>query len=174
MYIGEAMKKPNEHVIKVKTVDYFFRLIFVDAMIIFFLTLLRLGHGPDKGYEIIFFKTWVLYFVISILIIAILAYIFALYAYKNYGYELTQDGYHQVSGIFFKHWLSIPYGRIQSVDLKQGPVMRLFDLYSVIITTAGIHGVGKYSIPIAGIVPGIKLNEAEALRKELLSKTKQI
>src|SRR5699024_12345567 len=40
-------------------------------------------------------------------------------------------------GILFRHHVAVPYGRIQYVDIRQGPLQRLFGLTQIVITTAG-------------------------------------
>lgn len=49
------------------------------------------------------------------------------------------------SGAIFRNYAAVPYGRLQFVDVKQGPLQRRFDLADLTITTAGstatIHGL---------------------------------
>lgn len=62
-------------------------------------------------------------------------------------------------GRMFRSLSSIPYGRLQYVDMQSGPLERRFGLASLTINTA--------SMSTAGTVPGLPIAEAEALRDRL-------
>ncbi|QRZ61755.1 PH domain-containing protein [Rothia sp. ZJ932] len=76
---------------------------------------------------------------------------------KAIGYSERQDHILRTSGIMFKSMRAIPYGRIQYVDVKSGPIEGKLKLASVTITTAS----GTISIP------GVERPEAERLREIL-------
>lgn len=62
-------------------------------------------------------------------------------------------------GRVFRRLVSIPYGRLQLADMQSGPVLRHFGLADVQIHTAAPRS--------GGTVPGLPLEEAEALRARL-------
>ncbi len=62
-------------------------------------------------------------------------------------------------GRLFRSLSSVPYGRLQFVDVHSGPLERSFGLASVIVHTA--------SPETGGTVPGLDLPDAEALRERL-------
>lgn len=62
-------------------------------------------------------------------------------------------------GRFFRSLHAIPYGRLQWVDLRSGPVERALGLGTVIVHTA--------SPTTSGTLPGLPLPVAEALRERL-------
>ncbi len=65
-------------------------------------------------------------------------------------------------GRLFRSLVSIPYGRLQYVDLQSGPLTRAFGIASVEIHTA--------SPASGGTIPGLPLAEAEALRARLAAR----
>ncbi len=65
-------------------------------------------------------------------------------------------------GRLFRSLVSIPYGRLQYVDLQSGPLTRAFGIASVEIHTA--------SPASGGTIPGLPLAEAEALRGRLAAR----
>ncbi len=113
--------------------------------------------------------------IIFLIIIAliILAYFLAKLSYNNFCYMLKDESYYQESGIIFKHYLSIPYDRIQSVDIKQGPIGRFLGISSIYILTAGSSGYGQYMSAIQGRIQGIAENEAVELRNQIIKKAKE-
>lgn len=62
-------------------------------------------------------------------------------------------------GILFRHQVAVPYGRIQYVDIRQGPLQRAFGLTHIVITTAGGGTASTFE--------GLPMPEAERLRDDL-------
>jgi len=65
-------------------------------------------------------------------------------------------------GRLFRTLVSIPYGRLQYVDIQSGPLSRAFGLASVEIHTASPES--------GGVIPGLPVAEAEALRARLAAR----
>lgn len=61
------------------------------------------------------------------------------------------------SGAIFRRYLAVPYGRLQFVVVKQGPLQRKFDLADVSIMTAGSKAE----------IYGVPTKEATRLRDDL-------
>lgn len=70
-------------------------------------------------------------------------------------------------GVLIRRRRSIPVSRVQGIDIKADLFMRMLGLVEVTVQTAG----GGANEPEASII-GIPLNEAEALRSELLHNRK--
>lgn len=74
-----------------------------------------------------------------------------------------------------KHSVTIPYQRIQNIDVNRGIMARLLGISEVWVQTAGFSaaitkfGAMRFS---EGMVPGLGVKEAEKLRALLLKKTK--
>lgn len=75
------------------------------------------------------------------------------------GYREQRDDLVLRQGILFRHQVAVPYGRIQYVDIKQGPLQRSFGITQIVITTAGGGTAARFN--------GLPLAEAERLRDEL-------
>lgn len=57
--------------------------------------------------------------------------------FKIKGYALRQNDISYKSGLIFFSMTSVPFNRIQHVEVSQGPIGRLFDLATVKVYTAG-------------------------------------
>lgn len=103
-----------------------------------------------------------------------LSFIFAKLSYKYWKYQLVETSIRIEKGVIWKKYVSIPYDRIQNVDIYRGILARLFGLSDVQIQTAG------YSMPrrsgfgfgSEGRLPGLDISVAEQLRDELINKIK--
>lgn len=62
-------------------------------------------------------------------------------------------------GRIFRSLVSVPYGRLQFVDMQSGPLARHFGLATLEMHTASPETKGR--------IPGVPLAEAEALRERL-------
>jgi len=65
-------------------------------------------------------------------------------------------------GRMFRTLVSVPYGRLQFVDVQSGPLGRRFDLATVELHTASPQSGGQ--------IPGLPTAEAEALRERLAAR----
>jgi putative membrane protein len=103
-----------------------------------------------------------LYAVIGIII---LSYIWAWLTYRSYKYELA-DSFKKESGVIAKRYVSIPYERIQNVDIYRGLFDRMLGLSRLFIQTAGssTQRVSEASLP------GLSVVDAEILRQQLTHK----
>lgn len=75
------------------------------------------------------------------------------------GYLENRDDLLLRRGILFRTQVAVPYGRIQYVDIRQGPLQRAFGLTQIVITTAGGGTASTFE--------GLPMHEAERLRDEL-------
>ena len=76
------------------------------------------------------------------------------------GYQLRQDDLLFRRGILFQRFVSVPYGRMQLVDVNRGPLARAVGLSELkFVTAAAATGV---------TVPGLPEAEAEELRDRLV------
>lgn len=109
-------------------------------------------------------------FVIVILPWTFIAYIFSKLTYHYYKYELLPEGFRKEHGIIWKKYVTIPYDRIQNVDIYRGLVARLLGLSDLQIQTAGGISAGSYGAMSEGRLPGLSKEVAETLRDELIRK----
>lgn len=101
-------------------------------------------------------------------------YIWAKLTYHFWRYEFAEDSVKIEQGVIWKKYISIPYERIQNVDIYRGILARIFGLSDLQIQTAGYSGgYGRYGIMHSeGRIPGIGVQTAEQLREELIKKVK--
>ncbi len=115
---------------------------------------------------------------IAIILMIILIYVvfcrfWAGLSYKAYKYQLAEDAFKKEYGVIWKRYTSIPYERIQNVDIHRGVMARILGLSSLMIQTAGFSGHGgRGGFNSEGKLPGISVNKAEELREELVRRAK--
>ena len=77
------------------------------------------------------------------------------------GYLLRDDDLLFRRGIMFQRFVSVPYGRMQLVDINRGPLARAFGLAELkFVTAAASSGV---------TIPGLPFDTAEQLRDHLVA-----
>ena len=106
----------------------------------------------------------------AVAIVIVLLYILARLTYHFYRYEFTENTFKKEHGIIWKKYVSIPYDRVQNVDIYRGIVARLLGLSDLQIQTAGGITAGSYGAFSEGRLPGLAKEEAERLREELINK----
>ncbi|MDO8639620.1 MAG: PH domain-containing protein [bacterium] len=105
-------------------------------------------------------------FFFGLAIILLLPLPFSYWSYQNYKYELQADRISIEKGVIWKKYVSIPYERVQNVDIIRGPLARMLGLSDLQIQTAG----ASTNLMIEGRIPGITFEEANKLKDEILSK----
>jgi len=95
-------------------------------------------------------------------------YIWARLFYNSYFFELTEESIKIESGVIYKKYISIPYERIQNVDIYRGIIARVLDLSDIYIQTAGYSGY----IQTEGRLPGLSREDAEKIREDLIQRAK--
>lgn len=101
----------------------------------------------------------------------ILCFISAKLKYKFYRYDLTDTDFRKEQGFITKRYVTIPYDRIQNVDIYRGVWSRIFGLSDLQIETAGVGGVvGRYGTTMGaeGRLLGVSKEMAEQLRDKLV------
>ena len=116
-------------------------------------------------------------FIFIILLFATLLFFWAKLSYRFYKYELTDDGFRKELGVIYKKYVTIPYDRIQNVDIYRGILARILGLSDLHIQTAGASAqVSRYGWLAGGAegrLPGLSKEDAEKLRDELIRRAKQ-
>lgn len=93
-------------------------------------------------------------------------------SYKYYRYELREDGFRKELGVIWKKYTTIPYDRIQNVDIYRGVIDRILGLSELHIQTAGMSGFGQWGALSEGRLPGLLPETAEKLRDELIKRVR--
>jgi len=96
-------------------------------------------------------KVWIGWTLIGIIIITIVTSIWSIIfrpflLYRNTRYEVDEEFLQIKSGALFEKHELIPMTKIQSVETKQGPMMRKYNLYGISVTTMGdTHSIAGLS-----------------------------
>ena len=86
--------------------------------------------------------------------------------YRAWGYNEGEDELAIRRGVWTRVRTVVPFGRVQHIDIAQGPIERRFDLATLILHTAGTRGA---AVPL----PGLKHDLAEAMRDRIRAKIRQ-
>ncbi|MFC7401485.1 PH domain-containing protein [Citricoccus sp. GCM10030269] len=78
------------------------------------------------------------------------------------GFAEREDDFLFTSGLWFRRVLAVPYGRLQYLDVKEGPVQRRFGIRSLELQTA--------SASTNATVEGIPAEDSERLRDQLMAR----
>src|SRR3989338_6798393 len=104
-------------------------------------------------------------------------FVWAKLTHHFYRYELTDAGFRKELGVIYQKYVTIPYDRIQNVDIYRGILARILGLSDLNIQTAGMSAtVGRYGISGAGSegrLPALSREVAEQLRDELIGRARQ-
>lgn len=129
------------------------------------------GVFSEKNGEFSFsFLGW-LWIIIPALLIFF--WVWAKLSYHFYRYELREDGFRKEHGVIWKKYVTIPYDRIQNVDIYRGIIARLLGLSDLQIQTAGGITAGSYGAFSEGRLPGLSREIAEQMRDELVRRARQ-
>ena len=163
------MKKLDARVVWV----FFLKTAFRSIFFIIFLLVWTSAMSDSLGVLVSIFSTPILIFIGVVIWLAI-CYMWAQWTYNFYGYELTDIGFKKESGIINKKYVTIPFDRIQNVDINRGIISRFFGLSDISIQTAGSSAVmGRYGasgVGGEGYLPGLSKETAEQLRDELITR----
>lgn len=86
--------------------------------------------------------------------------------YRSWGYRMTEDELIVQRGLWLRARTVVPFGRVQHIDVTQGPLERWFALGTLILHTAGTRGsaVG---------LPGLAFEEAGRMRDIIRAQIRQ-
>lgn len=87
-------------------------------------------------------------------------------AYAHAAYSCADTHLRVVGGVLFRHDTIVPFGRVQHIDIDQGPVMQMFELAALTVHTAGEHAA---SVTVPGLAPA----RAEELRQIIRAHIRQ-
>jgi membrane protein YdbS with pleckstrin-like domain len=76
------------------------------------------------------------------------------------GYTMGNDRLRVVRGILFRHDAVVPFGRVQHIDVNQGPLERMFGISTLTLHTAGTHNASVH-------LPGLEEGLAREMREEI-------
>jgi len=86
--------------------------------------------------------------------------------YQARGYQLGADRLRVVRGLLFRRDTVVPFGRVQHIDVHQGPLERGYGLATLVLHTAGTHNSSV-------TLPGLSHADAAAMREEIRAHVKR-
>ncbi|MEQ8410537.1 MAG: PH domain-containing protein [Erythrobacter sp.] len=82
------------------------------------------------------------------------------------GYQMSDDRLRVVRGILWRSDTVVPFGRVQHIDVDQGPLERAFGIATMTLHTAGTHNA---SVDL----PGLGEEHARDMREEIRAHIKR-
>jgi uncharacterized protein len=79
--------------------------------------------------------------------------------HRHFRYEVMDLGLYVARGWLWRRWQVVPHARIETVDIRSGPLLRAFGLVAVQVATAAAGGGTG--------IPGLTPSAADALVEEL-------
>ena len=86
--------------------------------------------------------------------------------YQARGFDMGADRLRVVRGILFQSDTVVPFGRVQHIDVDQGPLQRTYGIATLTLHTAGSHNASVH-------LPGLATEDALAMREEIRSHIKR-
>ena len=86
--------------------------------------------------------------------------------YRSWGYEMAEDELLIQHGLWTRVRTVVPFGRVQHIDVTQGPLERRFALGTLVLHTAGTR-----SSDVA--LPGLLHDEAARMRDHIRGKIRE-
>jgi membrane protein YdbS with pleckstrin-like domain len=127
------------------------------------------GSIPITG-DVIFANKLLLLIFSLPLILIVFAEIYARLAYINWKYDFQNSELKIEKGIIWKTYKSIPYERIQNIDIHRGILARMLGFSILNIQTAGYSFGGTNGNLSEGYIPAVSMKEAEDYRSFLMKK----
>ncbi|MFN3619661.1 PH domain-containing protein [Sphingorhabdus sp.] len=110
----------------------------------------------------------------SFVVPVLLLYVFVAFTvparkYRHWGYHMGADRIRIVRGYMFYRDTIVPFGRIQHIDVDQGPIDRRYGLATLTVHTAGNHN-STVALPGLAHADALAMREAirAAIRQDLL------
>ncbi len=98
-------------------------------------------------------------FVVPVLVAAVWAILrVPLRRHAARGYDLGTDRLRVVRGLWFRSDTVVPFGRVQHIDVTQGPLERGYGLATLVVHTAGTHNASVS-------LPGLAQDDAAEMRE---------
>lgn len=106
-------------------------------------------------------------FLVPVLLVAAYAVLrVPLRRYNARGFQMGDDRLRVVRGLLFRSDTVVPFGRVQHIDVHQGPIERGYGLATLVLHTAGNHNASVS-------LPGLGHGDALAMREDIRAHVKR-
>lgn len=102
----------------------------------------------------------------AVILYVFMAFVVPARKYRHWGYDMGSDRLRIVRGYMFYRDTVVPFGRIQHIDVDQGPIDRRYDL-----ATLTVHTAGNHNSTVA--LPGLRHADALAIREAIRAAIRQ-
>ena len=102
----------------------------------------------------------------ALLLYAYIAFVIPARRYRYWGYDMGTDRLRIVRGYMYHRDVVVPFGRIQHIDVDQGPIQRRYDL-----ATLTVHTAGNQNSTVS--LPGLLYADALAMRETIRAAIRQ-
>ncbi|MEM1195391.1 MAG: PH domain-containing protein [Pseudomonadota bacterium] len=113
---------------------------------------------------------WILPYGIIIGVVVFIALLFIIRLpgrrWQARGYNMSADRLRVVRGILWHSDTVVPFGRVQHIDVDQGPIERALGIATLTLHTAGSHNASV-------LLPGLKHELAVEMREEIRERIKR-
>jgi uncharacterized protein len=135
------------------------KFVYVDLLSTLILTIGLLVVASLPAYFSAVLLWWILPGVVLVVMLVVLALIPR--RVRSIGYQLREDDLLFRRGLLFQRFVSVPYGRMQLIDITRGPFSRALGLSDLhFVTAAASSGVA---------IPGLLVADADELRDQLVA-----
>jgi membrane protein YdbS with pleckstrin-like domain len=135
------------------------KYVYVDVISTIVLALVLLVVSSVPAYFSAVVQWWILPAVVFVIMVLVIA--FVPRRVRAIGFQLRDDDLLFRRGLLFQRFVSVPYGRMQLIDITRGPVSRIVGLSDLHFVTAAA------SSTVA--IPGLPIADAEELRDQLVA-----
>ena len=97
----------------------------------------------------------------ALLLYAYIAFVIPARRYRYWGYDMGTDRLRIVRGYMYHRDVVVPFGRIQHIDVDQGPIQRRYDLATLTVHTAGNQ---NSTVSLPGLLHADALEMRETIR----------
>lgn len=143
-----------------------FSFIFIFIFIISYISQYQTETGKPSHLS----DHFLLWYLIIYILFLIFIWFLEKWNYHFYRYELGEKGVNIEKGIISKKYVSIPYNKIQNVNIYRGLLDQIMGLSILHIETAGFSAP-MYSQQSEGKLPGLSVDVAENLKTEIIKHT---
>lgn len=145
--------KINRDYFKVILINFF--LYFIPLLITLIILDFYVFSDKVKAHEILIFACFFIFFG------SVLLYIILMFPLRMYAIRDRDISYK--CGLFFRKLTTVPFSRIQHVEIDEGPISRIFKLASISVYTAGDSSDDL-------IIKGIKREKALQIKEFISNK----
>ncbi|WP_299671681.1 PH domain-containing protein [uncultured Polaribacter sp.] len=127
---------PDISKIEFKTIEkQYLNVILINTAFIFLIVFAILFFIDYKNYLELNESIFWLYAILSIALLFVV--FIKLIGFKKRKYAVREKDISYKKGVFFRSLTTVPFNRIQHVEIDQGPISRYFNLVSLSVFTAG-------------------------------------